>query len=187
MVKRNTWILLIILMGMIGLGWYLSNQTDAETLGGVDSTPIPTPAFLFAQESGQIVSFTLQNASDNYITLKRGAGGVWILDNGLFQGNADQAQAESAATQVSALKIINLLEEIPTLDAVGLQNPDYVLSVVTTQSEQVVQIGDETVTGSGYYVRDTDGQVLIVSKYAIDALLNLFTSPPYAETPTPSP
>jgi hypothetical protein len=74
------------------------------------------------------------------------------------------------------------------LKIVGLEAPDYMLTVKFTSGvERIVDIGVVTPTESGYYVRDMDGKVIIVSRSAIDALLGLLDNPPYLETPAPSP
>ncbi|MEJ5223492.1 MAG: DUF4340 domain-containing protein [Anaerolineales bacterium] len=183
--ERTAWLLLIILAGLVGLGWYLNQrptQTQTPTV-----TPAPTPAFLFVNDSTQIVNFSLLDASGEYSTLTRGAGGVWMLETRSYNGNADQGQAEAAASQVAALRILNTLDSTPALADIGLEPPAYTLKVTTAGGEQTVKIGNATVTGSGYYVLNADGTVSIVSKFGIDALLNLLTTPPFAQTPTPSP
>ena len=54
--------------------------------------------------------------------------------------------------------------------------------------ERTVNIGVVTPSESGYYVQDAaGGDVVIVSKSGIDALLMLLTNPPYLETLTPNP
>ena len=44
-----------------------------------------------------------------------------------------------------------------------------------------------TPTESGYYVSDTGGQIVVVSRSSVDALIALLENPPYLETPTPNP
>ncbi len=185
MSQRNAWLLLVILAGLVGLGWYLnqrSPQTQAPT-----ATPAPTPAFLIVNDSTQIVNFSLLDASGEYTSLARGAGGVWTMETRAFNGMADPGQAESAAAQVSALRIVNTLDYPPALAEIGLELPAYTLKVTSTTGEQIILIGNATVTGSGYYILDPGGKVQVVSKFGIDALLNLLSAPPYAQTPAPSP
>jgi hypothetical protein len=57
----------------------------------------------------------------------------------------------------------------------------------TNGGERSVDIGVITPTESGYYVRSTDGKIVIVSKSAIDSLLGMLIAPPYLETLTPGP
>ena len=85
---------------------------------------------------------------------------------------------------------MRIIDTVPDIDPkiVGLEDPEYVLTVkFTGGGERTVEVGVITPTESGYYVRDTAGKVVIVSRSAIDALLELLTNPPYLETLTPSP
>jgi hypothetical protein len=100
---------------------------------------------------------------------------------------ADQGSAESAATQVTTMRI---LQRVPDLapEAVGLDDPEYTLVVrFTNDVERTVEVGVLTPTESGYYARGADGEVVIVSRSSVDALLRLLANPPYLETPTPLP
>jgi hypothetical protein len=99
---------------------------------------------------------------------------------------ADQAAAEAAASQVTTMRI---LDNVPDLDPsiVGLEDPEYVLTVTfAAGGQRTVDIGVITPTENGYYVRGAADGILIVSKSAIDALLQLLTHPPYLETPIPA-
>jgi hypothetical protein len=84
------------------------------------------------------------------------------------------------------MRILDTLSDIE-LDVVGLDDPEYELKVTFDEVERTVSIGVITPSGSGYYVLDPNGDVVIVPASAVDSLLSLLTSPPYLETPTPSP
>jgi hypothetical protein len=100
---------------------------------------------------------------------------------------ADPGSAEAAASQVTTMRILDRLPEIAP-EAVGLDSPEYVVTVRFIGGvERIAQIGVITPTESGYYVRDANGGIVIVSRSSVDALLRLLTNPPYLETPTPLP
>ena len=85
---------------------------------------------------------------------------------------------------------MQILDRLPDIDPeiVGLTDPEYnILVKFTSGVERNVKIGVITPTESGYYVQNTDGETVIVSKSSVDALLGLLNNPPYLETPTPSP
>jgi hypothetical protein len=103
------------------------------------------------------------------------------------EATADQASAEAAASQVTTMQILDRLPDIDP-EIVGLTDPEYNIFVrFTSGVERNVKIGVITPTESGYYVQNTDGETVIVSKSSVDALLGLLNNPPYLETPTPSP
>ena len=85
---------------------------------------------------------------------------------------------------------MQILDTIPDIDPdiVGLTDPEYTLTIKFTNGvERMVEIGVITPTESGYYVRAVNGDIVIISRSSVDALLGLLTNPPYLETPTPSP
>lgn len=182
MPHRN-WLLLVILAGLVGFGWYL-NQRDPQQPDS-PATPAPTEAFLWADET-RIVKFRLSGASGEYTQLERGQDGAWMVETAAASGTADQASSEMAASQVGSLRIINTLDAPPALQAIGLDNPQYTLTVTDNSGEQVFRVGAVTLTGSGYYVLDSTGNVSIVSKFGLDALLTLLAAPPFGQTPIPN-
>jgi hypothetical protein len=100
---------------------------------------------------------------------------------------ADQGSVEAVASQVATMQI---LDRVPGLapDAVGLDGPDYTISFQFTSGvERIIEVGVLTPTESGYYVRGENGEIVIVSRSALDSLLGLLTTPPYALTETPPP
>ena len=151
-----------------------------------DATPSATVApveFLFPAEEGVVTSLLIESREGQIVGLKRGDAG-WALTRP-FAAEATQASVEEAASQVTALTILNRIEL--DLAAAGLKSPAYTVTVGFSSGKSFsAQIGDVTPTDSGYYVRK-DGAVLVVSKYGVEALLNLLLFPPYVETPTPSP
>jgi hypothetical protein len=84
---------------------------------------------------------------------------------------------------------MRILDSVPDIDPeiVGLSIPEYTLIIhFTSGVERKAEIGVITPTESGYYVRNADGEIVIVSKSSLDSLLGLLTNPPYLETPLPS-
>jgi hypothetical protein len=86
---------------------------------------------------------------------------------------------------------MRILEKIDKIDPdlIGLKEPAYILTVkFSNGTERSAHIGVVTPSESGYYVQDSSGgNVLIISKSSVDALLGLLNAPPYLESPTPSP
>ena len=94
---------------------------------------------------------------------------------------------QAAADQIGAMGQLDQIQISPA--AVGLDAPDFILTIKFSGGRQhKVAIGMKTVTDSGYYVRlDDETATRIITTSSIEALLNLLESPPYEQTPTPSP
>jgi len=186
MIRRSTVVYITILLAVIAVYLYLNfRDQPAESV----ATPGPTSDmnYLFSAEEGVPAGILINAKSGETVELARNSEAAWALKQPVVAG-AEQGSSEAAATQVMAMRV---LEKITKLDPglVGLREPEYILTVkFNNGTERTVHIGVVTPTESGYYVQDSDGgDVLIISKNSVDALLGLLTSPPYAETPTPSP
>ena len=142
--------------------------------------------YLFTAEDSTPSSIRIESNAGDTVEVARGADNAWTLTQPI-EAEADQGAAEAAASQITTMSILDTVPEIDP-KIVGLETPEYVLTVKFINGvERTVDIGVITPTESGYYVRDADGKVIIVSRSAIDSLLGLLNNPPYLETLTPSP
>jgi len=187
MIRRSTVVYLVLLLALAGAYYYLNNRSKTAE---IEVTALPTSeaarADLFTADEGNPASIRIESQDGKIVELTRGADNAWALTQPVA-AQAEQGAAEAAASQITT---ISILDTVPELDpsVVGLDTPQYVLTVKFTSGvERKVDIGVITPTESGYYVRNTDGKVVIVSRSAIDALLGLLDNPPYLETLTPSP
>ena len=185
MIRRSTVVYIVLLLVLAGAYYYLNNR---EQPADIELTVEPTSeiSYLFTPEEGTPTSIRIESRAGEAVEVTRGEDNAWALTQP-DEAKADQAAAESAASQVTALRI---LDTVPDVDPgiVGLETPEYVLTIqFTGGAERTVDVGVITPSESGYYVRDADEGVVIVSRSAIDSLLGLLTNPPYLETPTPPP
>jgi len=185
MIRRSTVVYIALLLVLAGAYYYLNNR---EQPADIESTVEPgtevAQAYLFTAEEGTPTSIRIESKSGETVEVARGTDNAWELTQPI-EARADQAVAEAAATQITTMRI---LDNVPDLDPeiVGLETPEAVLTVkFTNGGERTVDIGVITPTESGYYVRDAEGKVAIVSRDAIEPLLGLLDNPPYLETPTP--
>jgi hypothetical protein len=187
MIRRSTVVYIVLLLVLAGAYYYLNNR---EQPAGIEVTPEPSSEvaeeFLFTAEEGTPTSIRIESKAGEVVELGRGENNAWALTQPV-EAKAEQGAAEAAASQVTAMRI---LDTVPDVDPaiIGLQNPEYVLTVkFTGGGERSADIGVITPTETGYYVRSGANEIVIVSRSAIDALLGLLTNPPYMETPTPIP
>src|SRR5215208_3194410 len=187
MIRRSTVVYIIILLVLVGAYYYLKSrpQAEPEFTGTPEATEQIT--YLFTADEGVPTSIFLQSKAGETVELARGTDNAWAL-NQPVEAKAEQGSSEAAATQITTMRV---LEKLTALDPeiAGLVSPEYVLTVKFNGGvERTMRIGVVTPSESGYYVQDASGgDVMIVSKSAIDALLMLLTAPPYLETLTPSP
>lgn len=187
MIRGSTVVYIILLLLLVGAYYYLNHREQpADIELTVEPGTESAQEYLFTAAEGTPSSIRIESKSGETVEVARGEDNAWVLIQPI-EAKAEQGAAEAAATQVTAMGII---DTVPNVDPkiVGLEDPDYVLTIkFTGGGERTVDVGVITPTESGYYVRDTAGKVVIVSRSAIDALLGLLTNPPYLETLTPSP
>src|SRR5687768_7196999 len=187
MIRRSTVVYIALLLVLAGAYYYLNNReqpADIELTLTVE--PTSEVSYLFTANEGTPTSIRIESKAGDTVEVTRGEDNAWALTQP-DEATADQAAAEAAASQVTTMHI---LDTVPDVDPgiVGLEDPEYVLTIkFTSGGQRTVDVGVITPSESGYYVRDAEGAVVIISRSAIDALLGLLTNPPYLETPTPSP
>jgi hypothetical protein len=182
MVKRSTWILLVILAVVVGAYFLIKNQPSK----GLALTPTATQAgFLITKADGVLQSLRITDNKGNNFQMQRNLSKAWVI-TAPTSGEADQGLAGAAETQVGALSIVTKLNTTPDINVAGLTVPAYNLELgFVNGASHKIEVGSITPTSSGYYVRFDGGNFYVIEKSGIDAVLNLLTSPPFPATATP--
>lgn len=180
MIRRNTWILLVVLAALIGFSFFWTNQ---KTKQAAEATPTIGTTMLFSSSEGSPSDIKISDSSGKSVEILRSSSGTWGVQAPIVTA-ADQGSAEAAATQISAIRILNNVQL--GLDVVGLDKPSYTLNITFTgNNTHKLLVGSVTPIQNGYYVQLDASQVQIVDKQGLDAVLGLLTNPPYAATLTP--
>jgi len=182
--RRSTVIYLLLFLGMAGLYYFLNNREEPADIA-LTVAPEDVVSYLFNSSDGVPTSIRVESQAGEVVELARNADNAWALTLP-FEASAEQGASEAAASQITTIRITDRLPNISPKD-VGLDAPQYKLTVkFTNEVERIAEIGVVTPTENGYYI-GIDGEIVIVSKSSIDALIGLLINPPYAETLTPSP
>lgn len=188
MIRGSTVVYIVLLLVLVGAYVYLNNREQPAEIELTlePGSEVSPEAYLFTAEEGTPTSIRIESKTGETVEVARGEDGAWTL-NEPDEARADQASAEAAASQVTTMRVVDTVPDVDP-EIVGLQDPEYVLTVkFTGGGERTVDVGVITPTESGYYVRNHAGEIVIVSRSSIDALLGLLTNPPYLETPTLAP
>lgn len=186
MIRRSTVVYITILAAVLAVFLYFNFRKEPAN---VEATQEPDTEvnYLFQAAEGTPTSILVKAKSGETVELARNAKGAWALKQP-FEAAAEQGSSEAIAGQVLAMRILEKTDKIDP-DLVGLREPAYVLTVkFINGTERSAQIGVITPSETGYYVQDVSGgNMVIISKSSVDALLGLLNAPPFLETPTPSP
>ena len=188
MIKRNTWVLLVLFAVLVGFSldqkYKPGSELPAEEEEVISLETAAPVEFLFPAEEGVVATILIESKDGEVIGVERGGEG-WVVTRPI-EANADQAPVEAAASQVTALSVLDRLDIDPA--AAGLESPAYTITVSFVNGNVFTAvIGAETPIGSGYYARKDDGDVLVITKDGVDALLNLLWYSPALATDTPLP
>jgi uncharacterized protein DUF4340 len=185
MIRRNTWILLAAFALLLVAAVYLQRSGGLST-GEEDVTPTVEQQQLLDVDAAEISSFQIKDAQGKEVSLMRDAQGAWALTEPPAD-KTDSAKVDSAVVSLASLEVLNTLETGPALDVVGLTKPNYTLQIgMADGSQHVIEVGEATPTGTGYYARMDGGTPVVVSKSAIDSAAELLTTPPVIATETPT-
>jgi hypothetical protein len=181
MIRRTTWIvLLMFLVVLAGLVWVQRSNQDQEP----EIAPTTANQSLFDLQEQALTRIAVQSSDGKNLELVRPAQGEWSLTQPQ-NAPADSAAVQSALSQFLSSTIVSSPGSLPGLEALNLENALYKILLVSQDGSQIVlNIGNETPTGSGYYVlASNQSQVVVVNKFGLDALLNLLENPPLLPTP----
>jgi hypothetical protein len=182
MVRKQTWILLIIFAALLGATFYLQkNPLPASA----DLTPSPTssPKVLQGWESSDITWMELKESQGSTIQMVQDAQGNWTLD-AEGKEKVETGKAEQLRAEIAEMRAIATLPGDYQLDALGLKVPARTLSIRDKQGKQItVSIGNTDPTESGYYVQVAAQPPVVVDRYTVDGIVDLFNS----ALPTPTP
>jgi hypothetical protein len=178
----GTGITVLIFIALVGAVFYLNNQ---KKIDAAKATPTSGTTFVFTAADGIANSIEIRPTVGEIVKLARDSKNVWALELPI-KAEANQSSAEAAATQLSSLQILSTVDADPSI--FGFDKSAFIITVGFAGGKtHKLEIGDKTPTTSGYYVRLDNGNMMIVELSGIDALTQLVSSPPYLNTPTPSP
>ena len=184
MIRKGTWIVLIIFLLLLGVAIYLS-KNPLPSSASVTPTATEIPPLLSGWKSSDI-TWIEYKADPGGLTLSQNPDGSWTIgpDN---PAPATIAEIEAMRTQLVSMRMNFVLNTTDPLDAVGLAMPARIIFLRNASGQQVeLRIGKETPTGSGYYIQ-VDNQVpVVINKFALDTVLDsLARDKLVAPTPTP--
>ncbi len=185
MIRRNTWIILIVFIILLGITWAWQRSKEEAAL---KATPTPGARYLFTVQETDLNKLEMRDIQGRQIVLERDVSGGWALKVPQTEAT-DTERSQQAMTQVATLDILSEPDPAPEPEVAGLATPTTVIT--TTMSgggqTQTALIGNLTPIANGYFARTPDGRVVVVSKYSVDEVLKLLDNPPVQPTPTTIP
>lgn len=183
MVRRQTWVLLVVFVVLLGVVFYL--QKNPQAIKSADITPSPTAQLsLLPGLKEQDINFVeLKDSRGNTVQISKGSDGKWVL----MPENkpVDTGKAGELTAQIVDTHILSTLPADFALGASGLNKPTQVITVGSIQGKKMaIKIGSATPTGSGYYVQVDNGTPTVIDSAVVDTLTQQMSLAHLAPTPT---
>jgi len=188
MIRKSTWWTLLAFL-VLAAGAYAASRAKQPEETASPAAPTIEPVITFSTED--VVGLEIQ--SSQKVALEK-QGDQWVVITPPPQGNEmpDQGKINTVLYDLSTLRAVNTVPAGTNLKDLGLDTPVYTITVHLKNGKTwQIAVGNLTPIGSGYYIRK-GGKILVVDKYAVDALIALLATPPLITpmptgTPTPSP
>jgi len=185
MIRRST-LVLVVIFAALAVGAIFWQRSQDKKGPAANATATPGSQLLFHFD-GNISGLRLERTSGGMLELTRDEQGAWKLVDPKAD-ETDIAAVESAVSQLISTPVISTLEQGPSMEAAGLTTPAYRLLInLDDGSQVVVNIGNVTPIGNGYYVLVSQQGMSIASKFSLDPILKLLDNPPIKLTDTPIP
>jgi hypothetical protein len=181
MIRRPTWIILIIFVLVIGAALLVEKTPYFQP--APTATATTAPHLLISSVS----AVKMVDAAGLTESLKQDASKVWTADvpSDVQVNQGNMAELEST---LLGIEIISSPQTAPPADATGLAKPAETITITDATSQvHVLKIGLKTPTSSGYYVQMDQGKPVIVSTTTIDRIVVLISGVRATPTPPPAP
>jgi hypothetical protein len=171
------------------LGLYALLVQVPKDRAAANATPTAdtTPRVVWVTTADQVNRLRLaEPATGRSVAVSKDAQGVWTVTEPMA-GPADANTLLSVTANAAALSVSGVVTTTTDLAPFGVLEPQYTLEVGLADGQTLkAAIGVPAPVGGYYLLREGDTNVMVVSNFALDSLVALLDTPPYAPTPTPA-
>lgn len=188
MIRRSTWVVFVVFLVIAAAGIFLLRSPASPLPATAAETPSATPAPQVIQgwDASQVTDIQYVAANGEQQHLARTPDSLWT--DMVKQSPATVGQVEELLSELLSMRVLTTMPADYSLDALALANPTQKISIGRPDGTSLeLWIGNATPTGNGYYVRVNNNAPVVVSKYALDAVTQLFADIQATPTPLPSP
>ncbi len=173
MIRKQTWILLgVFIIALVATIILEKNPELVKSSQAPTSSPTSPGMMLEGWQSNDITWIEILDGQGNRLRILQTTEGKWVIDSESGD-SVDAGVVEEIRSQIAATRTTAYLDPGYDLEAIGLNHPAYTLTVRNIQGrESVIQIGQMTPTQTGYYVKVDNFAPIVVSKYAIDNIVD---------------
>jgi uncharacterized protein DUF4340 len=184
---RNTIILAVILIALLGYVYVMQSRNGGQL--AAQNTPSPTPIPLFSFVTDNATQLQLKDLVKNQTVLVSRQGSTWHMTQPKDSAT-DPLRIQSALGTLANLEATRVLTNVSELSAFGLITGTLEARVTMSDTTTLdLFVGNPTIDNTANYaLKNGDKtQVYLIDNSNVVALQDLLTNPPYPPTATPTP
>ncbi len=187
MIRRSTWVLLGVFALVFAVFLLTQRARPESTADEAAATPLATerPLLFDLPAGAAVLGLKLADQQGNQVELRReNASADWVMPG--FEADTVDAEAvNNAISQLLAVRLLATLAEPPDPTAMGLDAPQFTITLETSVgATRVLEVGKTTINSSSLYARD-GAQVVVLSKFSIEAVTKFLADKPLVATASP--
>jgi hypothetical protein len=185
MIRRST-LVVVALFAIALIALYLVQRNPGLLPSSATPSPQATPmSKLFTDwKDSDVIEAKLERAIGGTTDLTRNPDGSWT---NVEVGAVPPGKVEQLLSELLATNILVTLPPDTALADLKLADPGQKVTLRSADGrETVILVGGLTPTSSGYYIKVDAQAPVAVSKYAIEAVFQLFDEAKPEPTPTPT-
>lgn len=151
----------------------------------MDETPTPTPQPTLRQlNDREIISISYVDADSAPISVEKDSELSWYMPTDA-ETTVAAGKIEELIANLSNLRLLASLPEDASLADLGLLQPDKTVEIhFEDETTYLIEIGDTTPLGDGYYARIDQGNIVVLPAESINQVHTIFFD--FITEPTPT-
>jgi hypothetical protein len=181
MIRRTTWIMLLVFVVVLAAAVVWSRRPQAEA-----TTPVSTPESLWTYDEADVEGLRIEDLkAGKVVEVHRDPSLAWKMTKP-DEEPADAGRVEQAVTWLRSPNVSRVLTSEQDLGPFGLADPKVRVTLMLKDgSSQVFDVGAPTGIAGTAYIRVQGGDAIqVVSGYSLGDVTGLLDDPPVLPTPT---
>jgi hypothetical protein len=184
MLNRNTQIILGVFLVLLLAMLWINRLPQDEAAVEDDFPTVPPSVALFPFGIEDVIGLEVRTLGGKTVSVARQGDSWTSITPSATISETDTLRLNNVVSQIALIKVMNANPLDLALESVGLDAPPYAITLTLADGTlTVMEIGDASITGTGYYVSVDGAPPQLVTKIAVDQALDMLNSPPLIPTP----
>lgn len=181
MIRKPALIAILIFLVLGSAALFLEKRGSDIHIGKV--TPTPTDYKVMTRTDKDVKKARLATRSQEIVVEADPQTGWKVLSPSAVSDGASTFQEK--IMEITSLRVMQVLDPTSSDSTLGVDQPSLTISLeFINGSNERILIGNPTPIGNGYYARLQNGDAVVLNKYSVDNVMDIFNQ--FYATPTPA-